>query len=73
MPGDHFAAVLQGSYRRPHYAAAAGHGSSTFEVPLSRAEMADYLCVDRSALSAVLSRLQQEGLIRFKRNRFTIL
>jgi DNA-binding MarR family transcriptional regulator len=35
--------------------------------------MADYLCVDRSALSAVLSRLQQEGLIRFKRNRFTIL
>lgn len=49
------------------------HGSSTFEVPLSRAEMADYLCVDRSALSAVLSRLQQEGLIRFKRNRFTIL
>ena len=49
------------------------HGSSTFEVPLSRAEMADYLCVDRSALSAVLSRLQAEGLIRFRKNRFTIL
>lgn len=49
------------------------HGSSTFEVPLSRAEMADYLCVDRSALSAVLSGLQREGLIRYKKNRFTIL
>jgi CRP-like cAMP-binding protein len=48
-------------------------GSSTFEIPLSRQELADFLCVDRSALSSELSRMQNEGIIEFSRNRFTLL
>ncbi len=48
-------------------------GKNPFEIPFSRAEMADYLCVDRSALSAALSRMQQEGLIRYHKNKFELL
>ena len=47
--------------------------SRTFDIPLSRQELADYLCVDRSALSSELSRMRQEGLIDFKRNHFRLL
>ena len=52
---------------------AAIQNSSTFCIPLDRQEMADYLGVERSALSAVLSQMQREGLIRFAKNRFSLL
>ena len=39
---------------------------------MNRQEMADYLAVDRSALSAELSRLKAEGLIDFHKNHFTL-
>jgi len=42
-------------------------------IPFNREEFAAYLCVDRSALSRELSRMQNEGLIRFEKNRFIIL
>ena len=48
-------------------------GSTTFRIPLNRQQLADYLSVDRSALSAELSRLQTEGKLRFHRNQFTLL
>lgn len=44
----------------------------TFEIPFNRQQLADYLAVDRSALSAELSRMQKEGLIQYEKNRFTI-
>ena len=40
-------------------------GSPTFSVPFSRQEMADYLCVERSAMCTELSKLQREGVLRF--------
>ncbi|MGL5514157.1 MAG: Crp/Fnr family transcriptional regulator, partial [Sporomusa sp.] len=46
--------------------------SNTFEIPFNRQQLADYLCVDRSALSSALGRMQSQGLIEFKRSRFTI-
>lgn len=46
---------------------------NSFQIPMSRAELADYLCVNRSALSHELSRMEQEGLILFRKNRFTLL
>lgn len=49
------------------------HGHNPFIIPYSRAEMADYLCVDRSALSAILSRMKQAGEIDYQKNRFTLL
>lgn len=45
---------------------------STFSISFSREELAAYLCVNRSALSHELSRMQQEGLITFHKNIFTL-
>lgn len=42
-------------------------------IPFNREEFAAYLCVDRSALSRELSRMQDEGLITFEKNRFRLL
>jgi len=44
-----------------------------FTIPYNREEMARYLCVDRSAMSNEISKMQKEGLIRFNRNDFEIL
>jgi CRP-like cAMP-binding protein len=38
-------------------------GSCEFDIPLDRQGLADYLCVERSALSAEISRLSGEGVI----------
>lgn len=46
--------------------------SRAFSIPFSRQELADYLCVDRSALSNELSRMQKGGILRFQRNRFEL-
>lgn len=44
-----------------------------FISPFNRQEMADFLCVDRSALSRELSNWQSEGQIEVNKNRFRIL
>lgn len=48
-------------------------GSRSFLIPLNRQQMADYLAVDRSALSAALGKLRDEGVLRFSKNHFTLL
>ena len=48
-------------------------GSDTFTVPLDRRSMADYLGVERSAMSARLSELVKEGRIKVVKNTFTVL
>lgn len=48
-------------------------GGSTVAVPFKRQQLADYLHVDRSALSSEISKMQKNGLIKVKRNVFTIL
>ena len=47
-------------------------GSSEFSIPFNRQELADYLCVDRSAMSAELSRMQKDGLLTADKNRFAL-
>jgi len=47
--------------------------SNAFQIPYSRQLLADYLCVDRSALSHELSRLQEQKLIRYRKNHFELL
>lgn len=51
---------------------AALHRSKSFDIELSRQDMADFLSVDRSALSKELSRMKQEGLIDYHLNHFEI-
>ena len=44
-----------------------------FSIPFDRQQMADYLNLDRTALSKELGRMRDEGLIAFRKNRFEIL
>jgi len=52
---------------------AARHGARRFNLPYTRQELADLLSVDRSAMCTELSRMQNDGLIRFERKRFEVL
>ena len=47
-------------------------GSSSFTIPFNRQELADYLSVDRSAMSTELGKLRREGLLEFRKNQFTL-
>ncbi len=48
------------------------NGNAHFSIPFDRQQLADYLGVDRSALSNELSKMQKDGLISFKKNEFTL-
>ena len=47
--------------------------SSEFSIPFNRQQLADFLSVDRSAMSNELCKMRDEGLIVFEKNRFTLL
>ena len=40
---------------------------------MSRTALAEYLCVDRSAMTRELAHMRDEGLLRFEKRRFTLL
>lgn len=48
-------------------------GSNHFLIPYNRQELADYLSVDRSAMSTELGKLRDEGLLSYHKNEFTLL
>ena len=48
-------------------------GSLSFSIPFDRQQLADYLGVDRSALSNELSKLRREGLLTTRKNQFSLL
>jgi len=48
-------------------------GKNSFEIPFDRQELADYLEVDRSGLSAEISKLRREGILKSRKNRFELL
>lgn len=45
---------------------------TSFEIPFNRQELADFLSVDRSALSKELSKMQEEGLLSYHKNSFRL-
>ena len=47
-------------------------GTVEFDIPFDSQQLADYLCVERSALSAEISRLSKLGLITSRKNHFTM-
>ena len=47
--------------------------SNSFTIPFDRQELADYLEVDRSGLSAEISKLRKEGILENLKNHFTLL
>lgn len=53
--------------------AAKKQGGAEFSIPFNRQELADYLSVDRSALSNELCKLRDENILEFKKNHFRFL
>lgn len=48
-------------------------GSRTFSIPLNRQDLADFLFVDRSAMSNELCKMRDEGLLKFEKSKFELL
>ena len=48
------------------------HSSLSFDIPFDRQQLADYLCIDRAAMSTEISKLQKEGFIKTNRNHFEL-
>lgn len=49
------------------------NNSNSFEIPFDRQELADYLEVDRSGLSAEISKLRKEGILNSNKKHFELL
>lgn len=49
------------------------HASSSFTIPFNRQQLADFLSVDRSAMSNELCKLRDEGMLQFSRSHFTLI
>lgn len=49
------------------------NNENIFEIPFNRQELADYLSVERSALSNTLCKMRDEGIIEFNKNNFRLL
>ena len=47
-------------------------GGMEFDLPFNRQQLADYLNLDRSALSKELCRMRDEGLLTFRKNHFVL-
>lgn len=47
-------------------------GSSSFRIPFNRQQLADFLSVDRSAMSNELCKMRNEGILDFCRSDFTL-
>lgn len=47
-------------------------GRLEFDIPFNRQQLADYLNLDRSALSKELCRMRDEGLLQFEKNHFIL-
>ena len=45
-------------------------GCDQFEIPFNRQQLADYLCVDRSAMSNELCKMRDEGMLTFDKSSF---
>ena len=48
-------------------------GSNEFDIPFDRQQLADYLNVERTALSKELGKMQKDGLIKTKKRHFSLL
>lgn len=48
-------------------------GSDSFTIPFDRQALADYLQVERSAMSAEISKMRKEGILESRKNHFHLL
>jgi hypothetical protein len=55
------------------FARARESGNASFDIPFNREELAEFLSVDRSAMSSEPGRVKTGGLLTFRKNLFTLL
>lgn len=48
------------------------HSSLSFDIPYDRQQLADFLCVERAAMSAEISRLRKAGVLESDKNHFVL-
>ncbi len=48
-------------------------GTSEFDIPFDRQQMADYLNLERTNMSKELGRMRREGILQFRKNHFKLL
>lgn len=48
-------------------------GKLSFDIKYDRQQLADFLCVERAAMSVELSKLQKEGFLKTNRNHFELM
>ena len=48
-------------------------GSNEFDIPFDRQQLADYLNLERSALSKELGKMKKDGLIEVRKNHFELM
>lgn len=48
-------------------------GKLSFDIAYDRQQLADYLCVDRAAMSVELSKLQKDGVLKYNKNHFELM
>ena len=64
--------VVQGDALSFLSSCAQDSGSAVFSIPFDRQQLADYLAVERSAMSAELSRMKKDGLLDYHKNHFRL-
>ena len=47
-------------------------GGNQIAIPFDRQQLADYLGVDRSALSKELGKMKKDGLLNYRKNQFEL-
>jgi len=75
LPGDEFPAPLQrvpGRVMAYLNSIAIQKNRTEFDIPFDRQQMADYLNVERTALSKELGKMKKDGLIDYHRRRFIL-
>ena len=48
-------------------------GSNYFELPFNKTELANYLSVDRSAMSTELTKMKEDGLVDYEKKQFHLI
>lgn len=55
------------------YAQSVQQGSTEFSIPFDRQQLADYLNVERTALSKELGKMKRDGILDYRKNRFRLI
>ena len=65
--------TIRGRLMAYFYDRSVQQGSGEFSIPFDRQQLADYLNVERTALSKELGKMRRDGILTYRKNRFRLL